>query len=158
MTTPRFGLALAIAIALGTAPAFSEHEGPGAHAKGAIHTIVLDGDDIRPSSIKIDHGDSVSFLNYAAGTVEVAFFEPKDLETKIRCGLVGGKEKTADAPPWAMFNWQGGKLVASVPPGQFASVCSLAPGNYSFTARKIGQSAPADGRALLPAKGQITVS
>jgi hypothetical protein len=159
MTTRRFALALAITVALGTGPAFPEHEGPGAHAKGATHTIVLDGEDIRPSSVTMSHGDSISFLNYAGGQVELTFVEPKDLATKIRCHLVSDKEqRPADAPPWALFTWRGGNLVAQVPPGQFASICSLAPGKYAFTARKIGQSAPADGRAVLPAKGQITVS
>src|SRR6185295_14856132 len=138
MTTRPLAFALAISLVLGTTPALSDHEGPGAHAKGATHTIVLDGDDIRPSSLKISHGDSISFINYAAGTVEVTFVEPKDLETKIRCSLVHGQDKPADSPPWALFTWQGGKLVAQVPPGQFASVCSLAPGKYAFTATKIG--------------------
>jgi hypothetical protein len=158
MTTRRLALALTLLTALGSSPARPEHEGPGAHAKGATHTIVLDGDDVRPTAVEMQHGDSLSFVNYATDPVRITFIEPKDLEAKIRCGLVSGKEKVADAPAWALFAWRDGKLVANVPPGHFASVCSLAPGTYAFTAERVGQSAPAGGRALLPIKGQIKVS
>jgi hypothetical protein len=160
MTTRHLALALTILAGLAIGPALSESPGPIGHSHdtGVKHTVVLDGDDVRPASLEMKHDDTVSFVNQSTDPVKLTFVEPKDLEAKIRCGLVRGKDKIADAPAWALFTWQDGKLVANVPPGQFASLCSLAAGSYAFTAEKIGQSAPASGSAVLPKKGQITVS
>jgi hypothetical protein len=57
-----------------------------------------------------------------------------------------------------VFTWSNGKLAANVPPGQFASVCSFAPGHYAYTAQKVGHSGGAGNpTGVLPAKGNIEV-
>ena len=47
-------------------------------------------------------------------------------------------------------------VTLDVPPGQFASVCSLAAGHYAFTANGIGND-PGTQSGVLPSKGQIDV-
>ena len=157
MNATTIRLSLALSLALSAAPALAEQESPEAHAKGVTQTITLDGNDVRPSTTSMSHDDIISFVNYSTHPIEVTFTEPTDLEKKIRCGLVHGKEKTPSAP-WAVFNWQDGKLVGDVPPGKFASVCSLEPGTYAFTARIVSHRTVAGGPGnIVPAKGQIQV-
>src|SRR5258705_5819838 len=140
MTTASIRLSLALALMLAAAPALAEHEGPEAHSHGATKTITLDGQDVRPATTEMSHGDVISFVNYSTNPVQVTFIEPKDLEKHIHCGLVRDpKDKGTPPAPWALFTWTDGKLVGNVPPGQFASVCSLDPGSYAFTAEKIGE-------------------
>jgi hypothetical protein len=156
MTTSSVRFALALLVAVGIGSAVAENEELDAHAKANTRTVTLDGTDVRPSTTTMDHGDVVSFLNYSTHPVRVTFTEPSELEKKIRCGLVHGQEKGAPPAPWAIFTWQGGKLVGNVPPGQFASVCSLDPGTYTFTTEIVGQRAR-DAGGELPAKGRIEV-
>ena len=154
--TNGFRLPLALALTLAVAPlALAEHEALEAHARGTTKTVTLDNQDVHPSSLQMQHGDVISFLNYSTHPVRVTFTDPKDLEKRIRCGLVHAA-KTAPAAPWALFTWEDGKLVGNVPPGQFASVCSLEPGAYSFTAEIIGVKT-SEGSSLLPHKGNIEV-
>ena len=155
MTTRYTHFSLAVLLTLTSGPVFAEHEGPDAHAHHKTQTITLDTRDVRPASTTMEHGDVLSFVNYSTNPMRVTFTEPKDLEAKIRCGLVrDAKAKGTPAAPWALFVWNDGKLVANVPPGQFASVCALAPGQYAFTSETVGQQRPS---GVLPAKGQIEV-
>jgi plastocyanin len=156
MTTRTARIVFALLIAAGM-PALAEHEGAGEHAKHETHTITLDGIDVRPSAVTMDHGDVVGFENYSTNPVQVTFTDPADLQSKIRCGLVHAKAGGPDEP-WSLFTWKDGKLTADIPPGRFASVCTLEPGTYSYTATIVG------GRALggaspgtLSPKGQIVV-
>src|SRR5258706_12648 len=158
MTTAPIRLLLALALALAATPVLAEHEGPDAHAHGATKTIPLDGHDVRPATTEMGHGDVISFVNYSTHPVQVTFIEPQDLEKRIRCGLVrDAKDNGTPAAPWALFTWTDGKLVGNVPPGQFASVCSLEPGSYAFTAEIIGQRGAGGGErgGIVPTKGQI---
>jgi hypothetical protein len=88
----------------------------------------------------------------------VTFTEPADLRDKIHCGLVRPTAKAKAEVPWQLFTWQDKKLVASIPPGRFASVCSLAPGNYTYLVapQSIAVRPPGAG-GLLPEKGEIVV-
>jgi plastocyanin len=156
MTTRTVPLSLALLLALGTVPALAD-EDIADHAKHDTHTVTLDGNDVRPSTTTMSHGDVIAFANYSTHPVTVTFTDPPDLKSKIRCGLV---KSTAPAPsdPWATFSWQDGKLVGNVPPGRFASVCALDPGSYSFTAEILGtQTRSPSQSGVLPAKGQIVV-
>jgi hypothetical protein len=123
---------------------------------GTTQTITLDGNDIRPSATTMTHADVVSFVNYSTHPVQVTFIEPSDLEKKIRCGLVARQGEGAPTSPWALFTWKDGKLVGNVPPGRFASVCSLEPGSYAFTAEILGQGRVRSG-SVLAKKGTIEV-
>jgi hypothetical protein len=150
---------LALLLALTTAPALAEHEGPKAHDHGAKKTVVLDTEDIRPSSIEMGHGDVIEFDNRSTNPMRVEFTEPKDLIDKVRCGAVrDARDKGTPSAPWALFMWDNGKLSADVPPGKFASVCSLAAGHYAFTAEAIGHKGQLGGATgTLPSKGTIDV-
>jgi hypothetical protein len=150
VTTASTRCTLALVLAL-AGPALAEHETPAAHAKHDTHTIVLDGNDVRPSRTTIDAAGGITFLNYSTHPARVTFTDP-DIVKKIRCGLVRGKEGDAPSAPWALFAWQDGKLVGNVPPGQFASVCSFQPGTYEFTTTLTGT-----GDRSGSANGQIVV-
>ena len=106
------------------------------------------------------HGDVLAFENHSTHPIHIVFIEPTDLIDKIRCGAIrNANDKSAPTAPWALFTWNGGKLAADVPPGQFASLCSLAAGHYAFTADEIGHDpgVGTDRAGVLPAKGQIDV-
>jgi hypothetical protein len=147
----------ALLLVLDTTPMLAAEEGLEAHSKHNIQTITLDGNDVRPSQASLSHGDVLAFANYSAHPVRVIFTEPADLKDKIRCSLVRGTEKHAPEAPWALFSWENEKLSATVPPGQFASVCSLEPGSYTFTATSIETAAQGGPGTKLPGKGQIVV-
>jgi hypothetical protein len=148
---------LALLLALTTAPALAEHEDGKAHDHGPKKTIVFDNDDIRPSSLEMNHGDVLAFENHSTQPMRVQFTDPKDLVDKIRCGAIrSAKDKGTPSAPWALFVWNDGKLSADVPPGQFASMCSLAAGHYAFTANGIGND-PGTQSGVLPSKGTIDV-
>ena len=157
MITRSIRLLLTLLLASWPVPVFAD-ESPGAHAHGATKTVVLEDDDVRPASLEMRQGDVISFINYATSPIHVEFTEPKGIADKIRCGLVrDAKAKGSPAAPWALFTWgPDGKLAADVPPGQFASMCSFAPGHYAYTTEQIGHSG-GDDSGVLPAKGQIDV-
>jgi len=156
MTTRTLRLVLGFVLALGASPTLAEHEDASGHAKHPSQTIVLDGNDVRPSTTRMNQSDVIAFQNYSTIPVQVTFTEPADLEKMIRCGLVTEKAETPPpSAPWALFEWRGGKLTATIPPGRFASVCSLEPGTYSFTATPVAHDPRPSG--VLPAKGQVVV-
>ena len=159
MTTRSIICSLILLPALASGPALAEHEGPDKHSHGATKTIVLDTTDIRPAALEMQHGDVISFINYSTDPIHLEFTEPKGMADKIRCGLVrDAKAKGSPSAPWALFTWNDGNLAADVPPGQFASVCSLEPGHYAYTAQRVGHAAGAGNPSgVLPAKGQIEV-
>jgi hypothetical protein len=156
MTTRSIRFFVPLLLAVSSGPIFGEQEAPEAHAHGATRTVVLEGSDVRPASLAMKSGDVISFINYSTSPIRLAFTEPKAMADKIRCGLVrDAKTKGAPSAPWALFTWTDGTLTANVPPGQFASVCSFAPGHYAYTAQKVGGAGDASG--VLAAKGQIDV-
>ena len=150
---------MALLLAFGPRAVLAEPEGASDHAKHTSRTITLDGNDVRPSQTRMEHSDVLMFVNYSAHPVRVTFTEPADLKNRIRCSAVRGAEKDAPSAPWALFSWENDKLTATVPPGQFASVCSLEHGSYAFTVAPVDSSAQgAASHGLLPAKGQIMVN
>jgi hypothetical protein len=145
-----FTLLAAVAFAAG-------RETPAEHEHAAKQTITLDTADLRPESLTMDHTEAISFVNSSTHPYEITFVEPKDIEQRVRCGLVRTKDKEPPSAPWALFMWQNGRLTANVPPGRFASVCSLEPGSYAFTASRIGHRVPSESATVLPLKGRIEV-
>lgn len=154
MTIRIAGLSLFLALALAVTPARAA-ETAADHAKHPHHTITLDGDDIWPSTTTIDGGDVIGFQNYATQPLTITFTSPKDLKDKIRCHLIKDPDNPAPPAAWSTFSWQGSQLVAMIPPGQFASVCSLSPGVYQFNVVALGQNAGPIG--VLPDQGTIVV-
>ncbi len=147
-------LALVVPLVLAVLPARAD-EGPNDHNKAPTHTIVIDGERIAPSTTTMDKGDSLVFQNQAFQPIQVSFIAPKDLQQKVRCSLTGMPAEKR--PPWGLFQFEGDRLVGMIPPGRFGSICSLAPGNYSFTVRQITAGVEDGGDSMLANEGQIVV-
>jgi len=157
MTTRLLPALLSLFLAVTSTPALADVESPEAHAKHPTKTITVDNTDIRPGTLMMDQGDVLSFVNYSVHPVQITFTEPKDIEKHIRCGLVrSASDKNPPPAEWALFTWNEGRLVATLPPGRFASVCDLEPGKYAYTATVVAHKQGAEG-GTLPAKGQIEV-
>jgi len=146
---------LALGLGVGTVPARGEDAG--AHARETPHTVILDGQDIRPSTTTMGAGDTLVFENYSVHTMRITFTEPADLRERIRCGLVKQKEADKAQALWQLFAWSDGKLVGTIPPGRFASVCSLREGTYTFVTARLSVEARPAGGGGLPAKGEVIV-
>jgi hypothetical protein len=132
MRTHGFAVGLLLAVGIMIGPVGATEEDAGAHAKATTRTIVLDSEVVRPSSTVLGTNESVVFENHATQPLVVTFTEPADLMQRIRCGLVRAKATDPERAPWALFSWEDGKMKGVIPPGRFASVCSLAPGHYTF--------------------------
>ena len=147
--------ALALGLGVGTVPARGEDAG--AHARETSHTVIVDGRDIRPSTTTMGTGDLLAFENYSDHTVRITFTEPTDLKERIRCGLVKQKEAEKGQAPWQLFAWSDGKLVGTLPPGRFASLCSFRAGSYTFVTARLGLEGGPAGESSLPPKGEVIV-
>ena len=148
-----------LVLGLGLAPgvARAAEEPIGAHTQHPLKSIIIDNDRIQPSALDMSAEDSVVFENHSTRPIAVNFIEPADLRDRIRCGLIRPGAKAKSRVPWQLFWWSDGKLAATIPPGRFASMCSLQPGRYAFTIAPLGPGVnPASG-GKLPDKGQITV-
>jgi len=146
---------LFLALAPGAARAAGEPVG--AHTEHQPKSITIDNERIQPSSLDMTADSALVFENHSTRPITINFIEPADLRERIHCGLIrqGAKEKSR--VPWQLFSWNDGKLAATIPPGRFASVCSLKQGTYAFTVTPLGPGvSPASG-GTLPEKGQITV-
>ncbi len=150
MTRPAALLLAAVAIAV---PVRAD-EDASSHADHPHKTVIVGKTGTLPSDLTMDKGDVLVFENYTSGAVTITFTEPADQTDKIHCGLVRPKA-SKNAPPWAKFSFDARKrLSATLPPGQFASLCSLAPGNYVYeTSRPFGGYVG----NRQPAKSTITV-
>ena len=159
MRMHRVAIALALALVVGFVirAGGAAEEDTGAHTKGTVHTIMVDNEDVRPSTTTMGPGDSIAFENFSSHPMIVTFTEPADLKTRIRCGLVRGKASDPERAPWALFSWEDGKMKGTIPPGRFASVCSFAAGTYTFLVDRQGPGAQAHPTGDLPEKGQIVV-
>jgi len=107
-------------------------EDASSHADHPHKTVIVGKTGTLPSDLTMDKDDVLVFENYTSGAVTITFTEPADQTDKIHCGLVR-PAGSRNAPPWAKFAFDARKrLTATLPPGQFASLCSLAPGNYVY--------------------------
>jgi hypothetical protein len=143
-------LALAAAV---PAPADEEI---GGHARHAQKLVILDAERIMPSDLKMDEGDVIVFQNQSAEPIIVTFVDPKNVADKIRCALVRKSDDEQPRAPWLLFQKRGDQIAATIPPGRFASMCSLTPGAYSFTAQR-SRVKTSDAGGVLQEKGLITV-
>jgi len=89
--------------------------------------------------------------------MRLVFVEPEDQREKVRCQLVDRTIARPGQTPRLVLDWGAGqRLTAIIPPGRFASACSLAPGRYAFVARRVSRD-PRGGEDSLGTKGTITV-
>ena len=159
MRATLFWIMLAACVAM-PALAATDDETVEGHAHLSQTVIMLDSDRIQPASATVDPEGVILFENQSVHPMIVRFVDPEDAAQKIHCHFLrrAERKKMEAKAPWLLFEVDGGKLTATVPPGRFASLCSFAPGTYTFTAQPVRPgSGPAAGSTLLPEKGQITV-
>ncbi len=121
-------------------------------------TIVMQGDDrVSPSTLTMNRTDVLEFENDSGEIMRLVFVDPPDQADKIRCYVTDHTIARPDQTPWLAFDWgPGRRLTATIPPGKFASACTLAPGQYAFVTKRITR----DTREVLDTlgtKGTITV-
>jgi hypothetical protein len=147
-----------VVLALGVPRARAQKEPLSAHTEHAPKTVVLDNERILPANLEMSTSDALVFENHSVHPIKVTFTEPADLPQRIRCRLIRKSEKDKAQAPWQLFTWSDGKLIGTIPPGRFASLCSLQEGSYAFLASTVGLAVrPGEGAGGLPEKGQITV-
>jgi len=145
---------LAVTVTSGIASASEDVDGRVATAR----KIVMRNDDlISPSALTMNRGDVLEFENDSGQFMRLVFVEPRDQTDKIRCYPIDHTMARPEQSPWLLFNWgPGRRLTATMPPGTFASACSLAPGQYAFVARRVSRD-PRGAEDSLGTKGTITV-
>jgi len=134
-------------------------ETPEAHSHLKRTVIQLDAERLQPPSATVERDGVLVFENFAVNPIVVRFIEPADAAQKVRCHFVRQKGRIEGAP-WLLFSLDAGKLSATIPPGRFASLCSLDPGTYTYVAevqRLKTQSPSAAGSCVGSEKGQIVV-
>ena len=145
---------LAAAVASGMASASEELEG---RVRTARKIVMHDDDLISPSALTMNRDDVLEFENDSGQLMRLVFVEPEDQREKVRCHLVNRTSARPDETPRLVLDWGAGqRLTAIIPPGRFASACSLAPGRYVFVARRVSRD-PRGGEDSLGTKGTITV-
>jgi len=145
---------LAAAVASGMASASEELEG---RVRTARKIVMHDDDLISPSALTMNRDDVLEFENDSGKFMRLVFVEPEDQREKVRCQLVDRTIARPGQTPRLVLDWGAGqRLTAIIPPGRFASACSLAPGRYAFVARRVSRD-PRGGEDSLGTKGTITV-
>ena len=145
---------LAVAVTSGIASASEDVDGRVAAAR---KLVMRDDELISPSALTMNHDDVLEFENESGQFMRLIFVEPQDQTEKIRCYPIDHTIARPDQAPWLLFSWgPGRRLTATMPPGKFASACSLAAGQYTFVARRVSRD-PRGAEASLGTKGTITV-
>ena len=145
---------LAVAVTSGIASASEDVDGRVAAAR---KLVMRDDERISPSALTMSHDDVLEFDNESGRFMKLIFVEPQDQTDKIRCYPIDHTIARPYQAPGLLFDWgPGRRLTATMPPGKFASACSLAPGQYTFVARRVSRD-PRGAEDSLGTKGTITV-
>jgi hypothetical protein len=129
---------------------------PASGAAPARKTIMIGRSIIDPPDLTIGTAETVGFTSTADQPLRVEFVTPSVQAGKITCRLADPKRLERGQAPWAEFRTgEDGHLVADMPPGDFGSVCSFAPGYYVFLVKVMDQARPMDEK--LGRQGTITV-
>ena len=147
--------ALGLLLLLATTPALAAEDAD-SHAAAPRRTVTIGRDRLHPPDLKMTAADVLEFQNFTGRAQTVRFIEPEDQVDKIRCGLLG---KDSAHRATVLFSWDyKRRLSATILPGQFATVCSLAPGSYSYLIEAAGSARAGTGAGhKLAPKGTITV-
>ena len=126
---------------------------PGATQK----TITLGATRIEPDDLTMASTDVLTFMNTAVDPLQVEFIKPPSQAGKIGCHVADPKSVTPGETPWATFSQNAeGHFAAMVPPGRFPSVCTLAPGPYTYVVKRLSAN-PGPSDEFLGQEGNITV-
>jgi hypothetical protein len=120
-------------------------------------TITLGATRLDPDDLTMSHDETLSFVSTADHPMTIEFTQPKDQAGRIKCRVADPKLLKGGQAPWATFRMNSeGHLTADVPGGLFPSVCSLAPGSYTYIVKMMDPGLrEAPGR--LGQQGTITV-
>jgi hypothetical protein len=143
-------------VMLGAAAIASAVASASADEGGVRMIVMLDVDRITPSALTMKAGEVLAFQNYSGDLMKVVFVEPAEQADKIRCQLKNHASPRPDEAPWLVFDWGPGRqLTATIPPGRFASACTLEPGRYAF----VTQPASRDPRVVTDSLGtKVTIA
>jgi hypothetical protein len=133
-------------------------EAPDEHAGKRQQTVYIGNERVAPSTVSLGQDDAISWVNESVHPMQITFTAPADIEKKIRCAVLEMPAK--QRPPWGVFDMRNGRLVGVLPPGRFASMCELSPGEYDYVVQRLDADAGAGGTPgtnPLPMKGSITV-
>jgi len=126
------------------------HEDVMGHGSHTQKTITLMRDRIAPTDLTMGKDDVLEFQNLSLYAMKVKFLEPENMAESIRCELVNPKGSKQGKTPWALFSWdEKQRLSATIPPGRFASLCTLTPGKYRYAIDQVGGT-----RAAVRASGE----
>jgi len=89
--------------------------------------VMQEDDRVTPSTLTMNRTDVLEFQNNSGGIMRIVFVYPHDQADKIRCYLTDHTIARPDQTPWLLFDWGPGRRLTAIPPGKFASACSLAP-------------------------------
>jgi hypothetical protein len=157
MTFRRFAIVLSL-LAASAVAARGAQESVDKHTGHPQKVVVLDNEHLQPSKLELSGTDALVFENHSVHAMLVRFTDPEDIAKRVHCGFVRRDAKATSEAPWQLFSWSNGQLVAVIPPGRHASVCSMAPGSYAYVVTRQGAEARGEaGTGLLPEKGQIVV-
>ena len=119
-------------------------------------TFLIGRSIVDPPDMTISASEAVGFQSTADQPLQVQFVQPAAQAGKINCRVADPKLLERGEAPWAEFHagYQG-RLTADVPPGQFPSICTFAPGYYTFTVKVMDLARPMDEK--LGRQGTITV-
>jgi hypothetical protein len=145
-----FGLAALTACAGPSRPTPAPGAGP------TTKTIVIGRSIVDPPDTTIGASEAIGFRSTADQPLQVQFVQPEAQAGKINCRVADPKQLERGQAPWAEFHtgYQG-HLTADVPPGEFPSICTFAPGYYAFTVKVMDQARPTSEK--LGRQGTITV-
>lgn len=144
---------LALLLLSTTEPAFAA-EDLQAHAEAPRKTVILSRAKIVPEAVALKVSEVLQFENLSTDSMTVRFIEPKNQVDRIRCEFLKGEPKA----PWLLFSWDDDvRLVATIPPGRIASVCSFAAGEYSYTVARTFKEDVGGPSGVLPMKGTLSV-
>lgn len=156
MLAAGFGLAALAGCAGPSLPTPATGTTPATRTTPTTRTIVIGRSIIDPPDITIGASEAVGFRSTADQPLHVQFVQPADQAGRINCRVADPKQLERGQAPWAEFHagYQG-RLTADVPPGEFPSICTFAPGYYTFTVKVMDQARPTDEK--LGRQGTITV-
>ena len=119
-------------------------------------TITVERGLIDPPDTTIGASQAIGFLNPSDQVLQVQFVQPEAQAGMITCRVADPSQLKRGQAAWGEFHtgYQG-RLTADVPPGDFPSICTFAPGYYAFTVKVMDQARQTSEK--LGRQGTITV-
>ncbi len=144
-------------LALAMVSGIRSASGEDSRAAAARRIVIRDDDMISPYALTMNRNEVLEFQNDSGQFMRLVFLEPADQADRIRCSPIDHTIARPDQMPWMLFDWgPGRRLTATIPPGRFASACTLLPGRYAFVTTRVSRD-PRGVNDALGMKGTITV-